>query len=133
MLGFDCAYDGGLSLPRAIARAILEERLLLTRRPVAETKRLRVIKIDDSDVEKQILSLELMVGLKSRVQPFTRCLICGELLSSSDPPQFEFELPPRVASRKPMILNCIRCKKVYWEGSHVEKMRERLSRLGFEN
>ncbi|MFH0765710.1 MAG: Mut7-C RNAse domain-containing protein, partial [Calditrichota bacterium] len=77
MLGFDCRYEGGAARSELIAIAVEDQRLLITRRPIAESKRLRVLKIENSHPDKQLLEIIEKCELGETFQFFTRCLECN--------------------------------------------------------
>jgi uncharacterized protein with PIN domain len=128
ILGIDCLYSGGLSLPSAILLAVTEDRILLTKVPVAETSRLRVARLIDDSVEDQLRFILNEYNLAASLKPFSRCLKCNELLVPKNLTDFE-GVPESVIQRRLDIHSCPGCGRSYWEGSHVERMRERLIKL----
>jgi uncharacterized protein len=128
-LGFDCIYDGGMSIPDAVVKAVSDNRIFITRSPVAETAKLRVFRAESQDLDEQIGSLNALFDLKRFSHPFSRCLTCGTVLEGPFPPD-EFKLPPRVAQTQSQVWRCSRCNHNYWKGSHVERMSARLHSVG---
>lgn len=141
MLGIDCFYDGGLSLTGAICLAAEQDRILLTQKPVAETKRVKVFRIRDQDPTAQLIQIASSFSIDKCIKLFSRCLECNtqlERYSYDDNDRHTRIMPARpdipasVIKRQLPLFQCPGCAKVYWHGSHVERMIERLKNAGFQ-
>ena len=134
MLGFDCLYNGGWSFSDLISVAVREERVLLTRKTVPLTNRLRVFTLRDIEPHRQLQSVVDRFALQDQIQPFTRCLLCNaqiiECNSSSD--ILETCTPKSVQERGLPVYRCPECERLYWHGSHVERMIKELQRAKIE-
>jgi len=128
-LGIDCAYDGSASVPAAINRAAAEHRTLLTLKPVAATERVKTFRLPPSPPESQLAAVSEAFALHTTASPFTRCLKCNELLCEelNPPPD---SVPERVLSKITNYHRCPRCRRIYWHGTHVDRMRRRLAQAG---
>lgn len=131
MLGLDCTYDGGLPRTQVALLAALENRILLTRTPFPDTKKVQVIQIKSIDPIQSILQLFRHTSAKDQIQPFSRCLDCNNLLERIQNRQ-AFEIPKSVRDRDLPLWWCSNCRKVYWHGTHVEKMKQRLECLNLD-
>ena len=60
-------------------------------------------------------------------RPFTLCLHCNWPLSPVDKETVIERLPEKVAARYQTFSTCTRCERVFWEGSHWERMRDLLA------
>ena len=128
-LGLDCLYDGGTSLPTAISRATAEGRILLTLKPVADTRQLKVVRVPSSSPEAQLAAVSGSIPLWDNSAPFTRCLVCNELLTwEPNPPPGS--VPERVRKRPTIFHRCPGCGRIYWAGTHVDRLRRRLAQAG---
>ena len=56
---------------------------------------------------------------------FTRCLLDNTVLVTADAAALE-RAPPDVLRPHEPLLHCPKCERVYWRGSHYERMRARL-------
>lgn len=54
---------------------------------------------------------------------FTRCVEDNGVLRSVESLQVASEVPAKVLAEDPPFFRCATCGKVYWPGSHVERMR----------
>jgi len=129
MLGIDCRYDGGMSLPEIIRIALSEQRILLTVKPVAATQKLIVFRLSDKTPVKQLKQLNEAFKLDKHAAPFSRCLICNAILYETPLPS---EAPDSVLERKLPVRRCPECKRLYWQGTHIDKMKAQLEKTGIK-
>jgi uncharacterized protein with PIN domain len=55
-----------------------------------------------------------------------RCMACGGALEAVDKAAVAERIPPRTARWKDVYFVCTRCGRLFWEGTHWERIRERL-------
>lgn len=111
-----------------LKQAIAEQRWLITRdRKMLEYRRApqHVIYLECNTLEECVASLGRQLPIDWQYRPFSRCLVCNTELCSADPEQQQ-QIPEDVRQRSEQPLYCPACSKVYWEGSHVRRMRQRL-------
>mgnify|MGYP001063151935 CR=1 FL=1 len=131
MLGFDTLYGNDWSeaeIARAAARdgrAVLScSRQLLKRRAVAAGRLLRA-----RDVDTQAVEVIRRFDLAGHVNPFARCGLCNGLLRPVPKSDVAVRVPLRTRSWCERFFLCERCDHLYWEGTHVQKMRERIASM----
>lgn len=128
MLGLDCVYDGGASLPDLIQSAAHEDRVLLTLKPVAKTNRVKVFRLPGDNPDLQLQQVNEVYDLLEFASPFRRCLVCNTQLEEAH--RSVQSLPDSVSERGLTVYQCPSCERYYWPGSHLERMREQLARSG---
>lgn len=129
MLGFDTAHEPQLA-DRDIRRLAQEDsRIVLTRdrdllkcRDITRGYYVRAIK-----PEQQLHEVATRYGLPAHARPFTRCLHCNLSLAKIDKAAIAHRLPERVAALHDNFTHCAGCDRVYWPGSHYERMRAALA------
>jgi len=124
MLGFDAAC-GEVTEDDDLARRSLDEgRILLTRdRSLAARGDLtRVFLLRSVEAGEQLLAVVRRFQLETLFRPFTRCLRCNALLVAVSREEVLDRLPPRVRQRQTEFHVCRSCQRVYWPGSHQERM-----------
>ncbi|MFN3821824.1 MAG: Mut7-C RNAse domain-containing protein [bacterium] len=145
MLGVDCLYDGGASLTHLIVTAAEQNRILLTQRPLLPTIKLSHFQLLSSEPDEQLKEITIAYPQILNGEIFSRCLRCNLPLQPldlkekigglADVPQDEFfpfhksRIPVRVLTSHSQFYFCTQCEKVFWEGSHTVRMRERLERV----
>lgn len=131
MLGFDTAHDQALA-DREIRRlAHDEERIVLTRdrdllkcREITRGAFVRALK-----PEEQLAEVAARYRLGPRAHPFTLCLHCNLRLAPIAKEAIVHRLPPQVAEVQHAFTHCVGCDRVYWPGSHYERMRSALASI----
>jgi uncharacterized protein with PIN domain len=128
--GYDTAIaEGGADDATVIARCAVEGRVLLTRdRLLAKRAEapIRVLRLTDRTIDEQARTLAAMLGIDWRRAPFTRCVIDNTVLDPA-PPGAIVGVPPRSRAAGGKLLHCPTCGRLYWQGGHVRRMRERLA------
>lgn len=110
-----------------IARALSEARWLVSPdRRMAEHKAAAdcLVLLEHGNVETHALALRF--HLDWLVHAFTRCLLDNTVLIPADAAQTA-RLPPDGRAHAGPVLRCPRCGRLYWEGSHVRRMRAKLA------
>jgi uncharacterized protein len=111
-----------------LKHALADKRYLITRdRKLAEYRRApgTVILLECENLEDCIRALGEKLDIDWLHQPFKRCLVCNTELQPADTAALA-TIPPRSRKNIEAAFYCPTCKKVYWEGGHVDRMRHRL-------
>ena len=109
-------------------QALAEGRYLITRDVELSQHRRAgdsVILLDCHNLEECVAELSQQLPINWLYQPFVRCMVCNTLLLAARNEQLEV-LPQRLRDNLEMSVYCPSCQKVYWEGSHVTRMRRHL-------
>lgn len=62
-------------------------------------------------------------------EPFSRCVRCNALLEPVEKANLDCVLPEKVAQLHTDFKRCPSCRRVYWKGSHYERMQELIHNL----
>lgn len=126
ILGYDTAFDAGADDWALIRRARAEARLLLTRdRQLAKRRGAPALLIESEELADQVQQVVSTVGA-SPEGAFTRCPVCNERLASLSREAARERVPPHVYRTQPEFRLCPACSRVYWRGTHWQRMREAL-------
>jgi hypothetical protein len=124
MLGFDTLYENGLGDAEIRRLAREERRIVLTRdrellkcADIAAGAFVRELK-----AEAQLREVAARYDLAPKARPFTRCLSCNLPLEPVDKRAVLERLPESVSRLHESFLRCAGCDRVYWRGSHYERM-----------
>lgn len=121
-MGYDTAYDAGLSDHELVRLARREERILLTRDTgIIRRRNLKSLFISSESWKEQLRQVLHDIPLP-KPQPFTRCLRCNDLLHPILRSEAWGMVPPYVFTTKDHFMLCPTCNKVYWRGTHREGM-----------
>ncbi|HZW73187.1 MAG TPA: Mut7-C RNAse domain-containing protein [Caldimonas sp.] len=131
MTGFDTVYEPEM-VDDEIARVSAEQgrivltrdRDLLKRRAVSHGCYVRAL-----GSEAQLREVFDHLDLARSARPFTRCLGCNTPLRAVDKAEVAERLPPRVRERNDRFTVCDGCARVFWEGTHWQRMRRLVDSL----
>ena len=104
-----------------------EGRVLLTRDRylLMRTAVERGYWVRSTEPKQQLLEVVKRFDLAGSMRPFTRCLECNTMLEEASRESILERLPPRIRD-KDVFRVCPSCQRVYWEGSHHERMSQLL-------
>lgn len=132
ILGYDTLYWRG-NVEGLLQRAEEEQRVVLTRtRQVSKRAegRCQIVEVKRNSVEGQLK--EVIEALKLEIEPdkiLGRCLICNVELRGISPEEVLGRVPDYIYRTHREFAECPGCKRVFWAGTHYERMWERLRRV----
>jgi len=131
LLGFDTLYRNDYTDTELLEIACQEGRVLLSkdRRLLQNEKLTRGYHVREKDAQLQTEEVVRRFDLAGMIKPFSRCLCCNTLLEQAAKETVRDRLPPRVKEAYDEFWRCPTCERVYWRGSHVEKMTGFVQRL----
>jgi len=124
MVGFDVLYKNNFDDDEIVKISLEEKRAILT-------KGRGILKRNDvthgywvrsGKVKAQVVEIIKRFDLKKLIEEFTRCIECNSMLESISKKEVINELPPKVSSSQNSFSVCPSCKKVYWKGTHYQRM-----------
>jgi len=124
MIGFDVYYKNNLDDEQIINISIKERRAILTK-DRGILKRNEVTHgywVRSTKVEEQIKEVIQRFDLQKEMREFSRCLECNDLLKSIKKETIIDRLPLKVAQTQNEFYQCPSCKKIYWKGTHQQRM-----------
>jgi len=131
MLGFDTLYRNDYSDAEIIRISSREKRIIITRdkgilknRSVTHGYWIRT-----ASAESQVKEVLHRFDLIEQIRPFQRCIVCNGEISHIDKAEIIEELLPKTARYYDVFNRCVDCKKIYWKGSHYQKMEAWIERL----
>jgi hypothetical protein len=125
LLGFDCAWEHDIADERLVRRAVDEGRTVLSRdRALPEEWRISGIHLVRAEkVREQLAEVVRAFDLAPAIRPLSRCSECNAALEPATAEQVARCVPPRVLERHHDFSACPECGRVYWEGTHTERIR----------
>lgn len=126
MLGFDVLYSQGYTDEDLATRSSQEGRILLTRdRPLLKRSQVTYgYCVRSSDPRQQLLEILQRYRGFDAAQPFQRCLRCNHLTQAVPKVDIAQRLPPFVRANHTDFRMCPGCDRIYWKGTHYERMQE---------
>ncbi|MFW6254472.1 MAG: Mut7-C RNAse domain-containing protein [Chitinivibrionales bacterium] len=131
MLGFDSCYRNDLSDLEIISISIEQKRIILTRDQgiLKHSSVTHGYWIRSTDPQRQIEEVVRRFDLCTSFAPFTRCMRCNGELSARLPEEVKRLVPGHVVQTADRFMQCSRCQRVYWRGTHTISMEQKIQRL----
>jgi uncharacterized protein with PIN domain len=133
-LGYDASYHPRIGDAELVREAAAESRVLLTRdrdltkRRVIQTGVVHAILIRDDEVTAQLRQVFAELGLELK-EALTRCIECNSELQLRVAAAVAERVPPYVRRTQSRYSECPSCGRIYWAGTHWQRMREVLAGL----
>jgi uncharacterized protein len=131
MLGFDVLYRNDYSDAEVARIAAADERIVLTRdrdllirKEIVHGCYLHALAADE-----QVREVMRRFDLAPSVRALSRCLSCNGMLRVVDKSAVAHHVPQHSRHVYQRFYECDCCAQVYWEGSHVVRMRARVARM----
>ncbi len=131
MLGFDSLYDNEFEDAEIVQIAKKENRIILTR-DIGLLKRADATHgywVRSTNSEEQVKEILKRFDLFSQITPFKHCMACNGSIQEVNKEEILHQLEPKTRKYYTEFYQCLSCKKIYWKGSHYEKMNVYLKEL----
>jgi uncharacterized protein with PIN domain len=124
LFGFDTLYDQGFTSQQLVKISATRGRVLLTksRRLLQNGFLTHRILVKGDDVELQLRKIFQRLDLYGDAQPFTRCMFCNRAVEPVSSVAVGHRRPARVQADKKELSQCASCQRIYWEGTHFDRM-----------
>jgi uncharacterized protein with PIN domain len=123
LLGFDVAYDRNATDNDLIRVSLEQDRVILTRdsglarRPLASCH----LFIESDNHDEQLRQV-IKTFTGESTGKLTRCSVCNGRLSSAKGEAVRDIVPSYIHQKYRSFMKCETCNRVYWEGTHLQKM-----------
>ena len=128
LLGYDTIYFNTPSKKEFIEKARAEGRIILSKsRRLNEVKRAKVLIIHAESIVEQLK--EVIEGLRLKPDErafFSRCSFCNLPLKKIEKEGIKEKVPSSIYSTMAEFTQCNNCQRIFWQGSHWQRMKERL-------
>jgi uncharacterized protein len=131
MLGFDTLWRNDYADDTLARLSGAEERVVLTR-DLGLLKRAEVrhgYYPRNTDPAHQLVEVVRRYQLTARMHPFTRCLACNASLAPAGKEEVLDRIPEGVAATHSRFQQCPECRRVYWPGTHHQRMQALVDKL----
>jgi len=131
MLGFDTVYDRALNDEQIIQISLQENRAILSKdRALLLDRRVKNgYFVNAKNLGDQLIEVIKHFDMVNKFNPFTRCLLCNGKIITVDKKNIQEEVLLSIFNQYENFTRCLDCKKVFWEGSHHQKMSNFIAEL----
>ena len=127
ILGYDTVYWPNTDDTELLRIARAQDRVLLTAdHGLAVRRGARILLIEAQDLASQLRQVRTVLGPPPGDE-LSRCVVCNGRLAPVDKSALTDRLPPYVLATQHEFRRCPDCGRIFWPGTHVEKMRAVLS------
>ena len=124
MIGLDVSYKNNFDDEEIVQLSLKQKRAIITK-DRGILKRNEVSHgywVRNTKVEEQVKEILERFDLQKEIKEFTRCIECNQLLRPVKKEEIINQLPPKVSRSQAAFYECPSCKKIYWKGSHYQRM-----------
>jgi uncharacterized protein len=135
ILGYDALFINPIEDGTLVEIALREGRVILTKDTHIAERRLvtggqvRVVLVEGDRLQEQLRFLVARLGLKGPFRLFSRCLECNLPLVDAERSAVKELVPPFVYRTQTHYMACPRCGRIYWPGTHWQRMRATAQQL----
>lgn len=133
--GFDTFYANNAMDDAELLKISKDEnRILITRDKrliqIARRENLTTIEIKTTDIDEQISTT--LDGIKIEQTKFlSRCLLCNSEVEEIKKENVKGKVAERVFDNNEKFWFCKKCNKIYWKGTHYDKMKKSFKEFSF--
>ncbi len=132
LAGLDVAYERGIEDGVLVQRAKDEQRILLTRDThlIQKLKPVEYLFIKHDHLKDQFSQFhQHFPGIFEKHQAFSRCAECNAILETLPKEKLKGKIFNYVYYTQHSFKICPHCEHVYWNATHVEKIKSKLRSL----
>ena len=123
ILGYDTVYAPDTDDRELLRRARAEDRVLLTAdHALAARRGAHTLLIKAQSLADQLRQVRAELGPPPGLE-FSRCVACNGELAPADKSTLADRVPPHVFATQQHFTRCPNCGRIYWPGTHVERMK----------
>jgi hypothetical protein len=135
VLGYDSTYFSSIEDEKLVTIAKNEKRIILTKDELlcktAQNRDIIAILVRGNDELEQIMQIHQNIKFEKFVMDTnnSRCIVCNGKLQTIEKFRIIGKIPEGVLEREEKFWTCDVCKKIYWQGTHFEKLQEFVNKL----
>ena len=131
MLGFDVLYKNNITDTEIIEASLNDKRAILTkdRELLKNNKITHGYWIRNEETEEQVKEVITRFDLKNDIREFTRCIECNNILEVIEKEKIKDRLPSKVKQWQNEFRYCKHCDKIYWKGTHYNRMLDIIRKI----
>lgn len=138
VIGYDTLFFDEKDDDKLIKIAVEEDRTILTRdtqimeRRLVTSGKLKAILIKQDDPRVQLQEVVAKLNLDYHRNSFSLCLECNQPLMPKSREEVQKLVPPYVFKTQDHYMECPVCHRIYWQGTHWQRMSRELNELARE-
>ncbi len=132
IIGCDVLYGSNFSGTGLLDAARREQRIALTRdrRLARRAGNPPLLLVEDDRFREQLRQVIAAFDIDPRAALFRRCVDCNTELVDVSRDEAAARVPEFVLATQKSFRRCPRCRHLYWDATHVDRVRGELERMG---
>jgi uncharacterized protein with PIN domain len=128
LAGFDSLWRDDYDDEEIVALSVAQKRVILTRDKGILKRRIveRGHFVHNTDSEQQLAEVLRVFQLEQSLRPFSRCRVCNAVLLPVATDAVAHRVPQRVLESVERFTECPDCGRVFWQGTHYERLQRLL-------
>jgi uncharacterized protein with PIN domain len=133
LIGFDTFYaNAEMDDDELIRVAKKEDRVVITRDKELMSKmkkqKLPIVELNTTDIDEQLKIVLKDVSINQK-NVLSRCSVCNIILDEIKKKDVRGKVPERVFENNEKFWFCSNCNKIYWMGTHYDKIKNKIKKL----
>ena len=129
LLGFDTHYENNSTINELLSIGTDQDRIILSRNSLISKKTNKSFIVTDENPFTQWKEVDEHFHLRTRVHPFSRCIVCNGVFKTVLKENIVDSLEINTASYFNEFWQCQECIRIYWKGSHYERMLKTIQNI----
>jgi hypothetical protein len=131
IIGFDTVYFQEISDRELVSVALKEDRFILTRDTLLVKRRNAkdFLLVEGDHFRDQLCFVVKRLKLDTNAEILTRCIWCNSLLKDVIKNDIKLRVPDYVFETQDVFKICQTCKKIYWGGTHRDRIKQELKTI----
>ena len=132
IVGCDVLYGSNFSGKGLLEAARRDRRIVLTRdrRLARRADMPPFLLVEDDRFREQLRQVVTAYGIDAHAGLFQRCVECNGDLVEASREEAAPRVPEFVLATQQSFRRCVRCRHLYWDATHVDRVRDELARMG---
>ena len=131
ILGYDTEFFKEHSRSKILMQSLQQQRIILTRdTKLSSKKAYKILLIKSDKIRQQIKQVLKELNLKiDKEKFFTICSICNKKVLPADKESIKSFVPAYIYETQNEFYQCPQCKRIYWQGSHLELFNKEIEEI----
>lgn len=126
MAGIDAEWDGATPDAERLERRSGEDRRWVLTRSRTVYEKLGsnrcLLLLPNAPLDQMRILIRHFGIERSDLKPLSRCSRCNQPMAETDRRNLAGKIPDYVWLRHDRFMNCPRCRRIYWSGSHAKRI-----------
>jgi hypothetical protein len=135
MMGYDALFSNEIDDRGLVSIGLRERRVVVTKdsqimeRRVVTSGKIKALLVRGDDTKAQLRQVVKAMNLDPESRQFTLCLECNQPLIPRKKEEVKELVPPYVFQTQSKYVQCPSCHRIYWRGTHWQRMKRDLETL----